>query len=105
MASAPKAETTPAKVAAGKEHSEPMAQLFSASATPSRRPPACRKPVQPERPSPAPQRVGGHGERQDERQRRIVETQRAIAFAPPRGALALGVDKQSDAADVLRDAD
>jgi hypothetical protein len=44
----------------------------------------------------APYRVGRHSERQDER---------AAAFVPARGAIVLGVDQQSDAADIIGDAD
>ena len=45
------------------------------------------------------------GERQDERKRRIVHAESAVAFVPARGAIVLGVDEQGDAADILRDAD
>ena len=50
-------------------------------------------------------RIGGRGERQHERERRIVESENAIAFVPARGAIILGVDQQRDAADIIGDAD
>ena len=50
-------------------------------------------------------RVGGRGERQDEGERRIEQGESAIAFVPARRAFVLGVDQQSDAADILSDAE
>ena len=50
-------------------------------------------------------RVGGRGERQDEGERRIEQGESAIAFVPARRAFVLGVDQQSDAADIIGDAD
>jgi hypothetical protein len=50
-------------------------------------------------------RVGGRGERQDEGERRIEQGESAMAFVPARRAFILGVDQQSDAADIIRDAD
>ena len=54
---------------------------------------------------PALERVGGRGEWQHERERRIVESESAIAFIPARGAAVFGVDQQGDAADIFGDAD
>ena len=47
--------------------------------------------------------IGGDGERQHERERRIVESESPIALIPARGALVLGVDQQRDAADIIGD--
>jgi hypothetical protein len=51
------------------------------------------------------ERVSGRGERQHERKRRIEHRQSAIAFVPAHDAIVLGVNQQSDAADILHDAD
>ena len=50
-------------------------------------------------------RVGRDGQRQHERERRIVQAESAVAFIPARGAIVFGIDEQSDAADIFRDAD
>jgi hypothetical protein len=44
-----------------------------------------------------------HGEGEHKRQRRIKETNRAIAFIPFRGVVVFRVDQQSYAADLLSD--
>ena len=49
--------------------------------------------------------IGSDGERQHERERRVIESESAIALIPVRGAFVLGVDQQRDAADIMRDAD
>src|SRR5271166_4870908 len=50
------------------------------------------------------ERVDGRGERQDEGERRIEQGESAIAFVPARRSFVLGVDQQSDAADIIGDA-
>ena len=57
------------------------------------------------RSNPTLERVGRHGERQYERERRIIQAESAVAFIPARGAIVLVVDQQGDAADILGDAD
>jgi hypothetical protein len=51
------------------------------------------------------ERVGGDGEREDERKGRVELGRRAVVFAPARRPLVFGVDEQGDAADIIGDPD
>lgn len=54
---------------------------------------------------PPPERIGGDRQRQNERQRRILQTEGAIGFIPVGGAVAFGINQQGNAADMLRNVD
>ena len=48
-------------------------------------------------------RLGDRGERQDQGQRRVIETDRAVTLVPVCSWVIFGIDKQGNATDFLRD--